>query len=201
MRDHDDGTSLLDQLLKYLEDGFGGERVQAAGWLICDNDGRVIGKGAGNGNPLLLPTRDVSWQLIGVIFQLHQCEQLKGALLTDTPLIMTTKIHWQHDIFHQVEHGQQLKRLVDDAYIATAPHSQGILAQLVNGGALPVWVIEDNLTGRDHVCAGDHIEQGRLACPRLANHTHELARVEISRNALEGGEITCGGIVYLDHLA
>ncbi len=201
MRDHDDGASLFDQLLKYLKDGFSRERIQAAGRFICNDDGWVIGKRTGDGNTLLLASRNISWQLICMVLQLHQLEQLHSTLLADPPLIVTAEIHGQHDVLHQVEHGQQLKRLVDDAHVAPTPHGHGILAQLVDGGALPVWIMEYNLTGRDHVCTGDHIEQGSLACPRLADHPHELTRVKVGRDALEGGEITCGGIVYLDHLA
>ncbi len=56
MCDHDDGFVLFaDQMLKDIEDVIGSDGIEAACGFIGDEDGRVIGECARNGDALLLP--------------------------------------------------------------------------------------------------------------------------------------------------
>ena len=51
---HEDRAALPDQVFEDIDDRFGGGGIEAAGGFIGDQDGRVVGHGAGDGQPLLL---------------------------------------------------------------------------------------------------------------------------------------------------
>ena len=57
MRDHDHGgAALRGHLSQQVHDGRRARRIERCGWLICQNDARIIGERAGNCDSLRLPT-------------------------------------------------------------------------------------------------------------------------------------------------
>ena len=78
---HDDRLALVrDQMLKDFEDMIGSDRIQAACWFICNENGRIIRKRACNGHTLLLSTRNKRRKLIGMLFDLNETKQFKRPL-------------------------------------------------------------------------------------------------------------------------
>ena len=62
-------------------------------------------------------------------------------------------------------------------------------------------VADENLPGGRPVDAGDHVDQRRLAAARLADHSHELAAIDLQVDILESVKWPRGGRVDLLHLA
>ena len=62
--DHEDGLALAHHVFEEAEDRVGSAGVEVAGGLVGDEDGRVIGHGAGDGNALLLAAGDFAGQLV-----------------------------------------------------------------------------------------------------------------------------------------
>ena len=57
MGGHNDGASILIDVLKNLHDLNAGLWIKVSRWLIGKNKFRVVQKGTGNGNTLLFPAR------------------------------------------------------------------------------------------------------------------------------------------------
>ena len=76
MRDHDDRLAAVDQALEQVEDCIGGPRVQVAGRLVGDDDRRVVGERAGDGDALLLAAGESGGQLVGLVGHLDLLEQV-----------------------------------------------------------------------------------------------------------------------------
>ena len=56
--------ALVHQLLKQGEHLVGGGRIQVAGRLVAHQQGWIVGQGAGDGRPLLLPAAEGIGQLV-----------------------------------------------------------------------------------------------------------------------------------------
>src|SRR5205085_7280616 len=57
VRHHADGCARLMQLAHQVHDGFTVGRIEVSGRLVCEQDERVAGDSAGDGNALLLTAR------------------------------------------------------------------------------------------------------------------------------------------------
>ena len=57
--DEDDGLAMLRQPGQYIEDVMGRARVEVAGRLVGDEQGRVVGQRPGDRDPLLLSAGDL----------------------------------------------------------------------------------------------------------------------------------------------
>ena len=80
MSHHEDGfPQIMHQMLEDLEDMPGSDRVQAARGFIRNKDRWVVRQRTRDGNPLLLPSGNVSGDFVGVIHDLNQTEKLESA--------------------------------------------------------------------------------------------------------------------------
>jgi hypothetical protein len=61
--DQDDGD-LLAQLLEHVLDAHGGDRIDGDGELVQAQDVRLVRQGRGDGQPLLLPARELGAQAV-----------------------------------------------------------------------------------------------------------------------------------------
>ena len=101
--DVDHGLAALGQLGQEVEDLGGGFGVEVAGRLVGDEDGRVVGQRAGDGDALLLAAGKLAGQTFGVIGQsdLGQARQraLAPALRRDRPDVFRLNIGVSRDTF------------------------------------------------------------------------------------------------------
>ncbi len=195
MGGHDNGLAPLHQALEELKNRLGGRGIQAAGGLVGDDNRRVGGQGAGDRHALLLSAGDVGRQLAGVFFQLHQAQQLQGALAAGPAAIAAAKIHRQNDIVHQGEHRQELEGLVDHPKVAATPARALVLTDLMD-----VDPLGEHFAGGQPIDAGDHIQQSGFARPRFSDHAQKFAAVDIQVNPVQRPEIPGRAAVNLDHL-
>ena len=71
----DDGFALLVQPVKDGKYLAAHKRIQAGCWFVSQYQVWVMDEGAGNGDPLFLPARNVCWQFVGMFAQLNDVEQ------------------------------------------------------------------------------------------------------------------------------
>ena len=101
--DHDDGFPLLHQPDEDVEDGFGRDRIEAAGRFIGDDDCGIIDHCPGDGDPLFLTAGNVRRKLVGVFSQLDHVEQLHRPFLANPGLIVTHELLGHHDVVQEVK--------------------------------------------------------------------------------------------------
>src|SRR3990172_2963291 len=122
---------------------------------------------------------------MGEICQADPLEQAQGAPLPLGRWVHLAKVHRQHDVLEQSEHGEQLKELEDDAQVAAAPDGHVTLAELVD-----VSVAYAHRAAARMVDAGQHVDQSRFTAARAAHDADELALVDLDVDALQDDGFT-----------
>src|SRR3990172_620654 len=195
VRDHQDRLALGDQIVEERENRLGRLGIQIAGRFVGQNDRRVVGQRAGDGNALLLTAGNRRRQLVGVLGQLNYLEQAHRALLPVAGRVHISEVHRQHHVLDERQGGQELEKLEDDAQLEAAPLRHLVLAQAMHGG-----VADPHLARSRSIDAGDHVKQGGLAAARFANDGDEFAFVDFQVDAGERRERPGGGLEGLHHL-
>ncbi len=189
MRDHHNRFSLRNQLFKNLQDGFGGQAIQVAGGFVGNDQVRVVDQGAGNGHALLLPAGDMRGDFIGMAGNFDQFQQFEGSFFADQRLVGAQKIGRQHDVFHQIERGHQLKGLVNDPDVFATPQGQPVFVERMDrdGGRWRVTAdpMKQDLAGSHCAYAGNHVEQGAFAGTRLTGNSKKLALADVNVDIVE----------------
>src|SRR5688500_11496964 len=101
--DHADGLAGGDESLEELEDGFGGARVEVAGRLVGEDERRVVGEGACDGDALLLAARAGGGELVGVLHHVDALEEGGGAVAALGHGADVAEVHGEHDVLEQGE--------------------------------------------------------------------------------------------------
>ena len=185
MGDHQHGFAARHLLFEDLQHALGGFTVQVAGGFVRYQDGRVIGQGAGYRGGLLLPAGHRRRVFMLHALQPDHFEQLHGALFALGGVVHIAKIHWQHHVFEQGQHGQELEELEDNTHVLAPPDRHAPLVHAVQHG------LPDPHPPRGRMInAGHHIEQGRFAAARAPNDADELPLIEDCVQALQDHKYT-----------
>ena len=150
-----------------IGDLLAGGGVQITGRLVGKQNGRLTGKGAGNGHPLLLAARQLLRIMTDTRLEADALKQL-GRMLTG--ITTAGQLQRQHHVFNRVEAVQQLKGLEHETYFHTA-----------QGGALVFIQCGQRLSGQQHLATagqiqpGEQAEQGGLARTRGADNGNTAA--------------------------
>src|SRR5512143_3542398 len=78
MRHHQDGAALGAQFVEDVYHCRGGDRIEAAGWLVGDEQRRVVSHRPRDRQPLLLSAREGRGQLAGMPGNIDLLEQVHG---------------------------------------------------------------------------------------------------------------------------
>lgn len=128
MRHHNDGDTGSMQLAQKLHDLIAGGRVEIARRLVGQQDGRIIGQGAGHGHPLLLPTGEFRRAMTEPVSQAHPFGQIgcaRSTLLRLPPLIKQR----QFNVFLHRHLRDQIKTLEDKSDPLETDVTERIIAQ------------------------------------------------------------------------
>ena len=159
-------TDLLAQLHAHL----GVERRQR---LVEQQDGRLDGECAGQGDALLLAARQLVRVVADALGQSDQAEQLLGALATvDTRLL--AHAHAELDVLPSRHVGEQAVRLEHHAHVAFGGRH-----------ADEVGAVDQQLSVGRLLEAGHDPQGGGLAAAARPEQRHELARCDRQRQLLE----------------
>ena len=136
MRHHNDGTPFtLVQIVQNVNHLAAGAGVQVAGRFVSQHNGRVVDQGAGNGNALLLPTRQFGGLVVQPIPQPYQFQQpLRPPLPFGS--IHAGKNQGELDVLDGGHSGNQVKALENKANFVLAKFGKLVFIKLADVGIL-----------------------------------------------------------------
>ena len=178
--DDDEREPVLVQGLEEPEHLEGGGAVEVAGGFVGEHDGRPVGQGAGDGDPLPLATGERRGQVTGPVGEADPLEELRGALprlLRRTAGEECRKL----DVLPSGELVHQVERLEDEADLVAPQLGQGAFGEPVDAPAAQV-----QLAGRRPVEPAQQVEKGRLPTAARPPHRHSLAASDLQVDVVDG---------------
>ena len=156
MGDQDQGRRvLLVQAEQQLAHTLPGAAVQVAGGLVGEEQARAGGKRPGQGDPLLLATRELARVVADPRGEAHPGEALERG---GARVVPARELERQHHVLQGGEARNELEGLEHEAH---QPAPQAGAPVLVQGGQ--VGAVEPDTPRGGEVQAGEEREQGRLA--------------------------------------
>jgi hypothetical protein len=178
---HDDGghAQAPVQVEQQLMNTLAGLVIQITGRLVGKQQPRAQDQGAGQGNPLLLPARQLHRTVVQALGKPHSFEHFPGDLLGLTPGYALDQGR-HHGVLQRVELGQQVMELEHEPDGAVAERRQ-----LVGRKGADILAADvDAALGRS-VQGSQQVEQGALARSRGTHHRHHLPLLDLEVRALE----------------
>jgi hypothetical protein len=142
--------------------------VQVAGWLVRQQQWRIISQRAGNSNALLLPPRKLHRAVIQPVGQAKHIQQVTRPLFR-IKLGSLGKLDRQRDVFEGGQSRHQVKELEYKADLLVANLGQLSFAHVCDIHAVDL----DPAFGR-HVQPADQPQQRAFTAPRRADDAHHL---------------------------
>src|SRR5712691_7379682 len=151
-----------------------GERVQRGEGLVHEEDGRVVGQGAGDGHALLHPPAQLVRVGAGKALEVHQGEEALGGLRARRP---RHALHLQPELDVALRRAprEELGEVLEDDATVEAPAGDGPAA-------------DADLALRRREEAGHDVEQRGLATPAPAHHAEELRLPEAEGHVAQGDD-------------
>ena len=186
----------LTMLFEEAEDGVGGLRIEIAGWLVGDDERRIVGHGAGDGDALLLPAGDFVGQLVGVFVHVHLfAADPWRALRVRLAVYMLQKSMGSMTFSMQESMGRSWKNWKMTPMLRPRHSAIGPSRRLWIG-----CVADEDLAGGGPVDAGDHVDQRGLAAARLADDGDKLAGADVQVNVAQRDEFADGRLIGFGHV-
>ena len=172
VRDHDDGVAVLFvDVFDQLQDLLGRGIVQRAGWLVAEEDVRILHDGAADGHALLLATGELVGQLVPVLVEPERVQQLVNIQRR------VREIGADLDVLLDVQVGDQVIELKDVAQVLAAVLRERFLAHVLE------LVAADGDEARvGAVDPADDVQQGGLARAGRAEQDADLAARDRKRH-------------------
>ena len=149
-----------------------GLEVELAGRFVGQQEPRLVGEGAGDGDPLLLAARQLVGAVPGTLAQADELEQVLDAAVASARL----GVHEPErdlDVLGGAQDRHEAERLED---VGDRPASEADEIGLAHRGH--VGAVDDHPTGRGSVQPTEHVEQRRLAAARPALDRDQLAATD-----------------------
>ncbi len=180
VRDHDDGRAVAVDLLEQLHHRARHLRVEIAGRLVGEQQLRAAGQRAGDRHALLLAARQLGRIVAHARRKADALQRLADALpaLGGRHLAVAQR---HVDVVVDVEIGNQVEGLEDEADLAVADARAAVVAELAD--ILAVELVA--AAGRRFEQAGD-VEEGRLARTRRPGDGDELALADVDGEIAQG---------------
>jgi hypothetical protein len=181
VRYHDDGGTALIELGEQVHhfQTIGG--VEVTGRFVGKDDLGFGHYSPGNGNPLLLTTRKLLWEVVSAVHDVHAFELGLHLFLA----VGRGCFQVQQGEFHVFVHGQlvnQVEGLEHKTDVAFAEIGAVALTHFGHFGTKKVILALAGVVEQS-----EDIEQGRLSATGRAHHRHELAGLDFDAYTIEGG--------------
>jgi hypothetical protein len=180
--DQDDRQPVLVEPLKDREDLAAGLCVERARRLIGEQHGGVVDERAGNGDALLLASR----QLGGIVphARSRQTERSQARLGSLTTFgCRHTRVDERHfDIGERRRAGKEVEVLEHEADLVPSDARQGIVIETAD-----LVAVERVATGRWPVQTAEDVQERRLAGARRPHDSHELTALDRQGYAIQRG--------------
>ena len=108
--DENGDSPVIIERLKRLQDFFGGGGIEVAGWLVGQEEGRLVDQGPGDGHTLLLAAGHLLRVMVHAVSEADKLEQLLSPDLGFFVAHVTMGVVQGHrDIFQGAVRGSKLK--------------------------------------------------------------------------------------------
>src|SRR5207249_2944529 len=177
--DEDDRDALAVQLLQEDEDLDAGPGVEVARRLVGQQYRGVVDERACDGDTLLLPPRELARMVVGAILEPDRGQPLARARAPRSsrqPRVDQREL----DVFEGARPGQEVVCLEDEPDLAVADP-----CELGPREAGDILAVQDVPAGRGRVETAEKVHEGGLPRARGAHHRHELAALDLDRQAAE----------------
>ena len=163
--------------------------VECREWLVQKQDLWMRRQCTRNGDPLLLPSRQLAGLAVAEFPELHQFKHLACPYLCFL-LFFTLHLQAERDVVHYGHMWKQSVMLKD-----------GVDLALVRWQADDLFTEQTNRAFGDVLEPGDHLQEGRLAAARGAEQREELGVVDCQVDLVQGDEATIGWAINLAPLS
>ncbi len=171
------------------EDLATGPRVEVARRLIREDDLRPTGQRPGDGNALLLPSRELRRSMLDPASETDGVDhQIQPALVG----LAAGEHQRQGDVLQRRQRRHQVERLEDEADPVAAQMGQLLVVERAQ-----VDVADEDVTARQRVEPGDGVHQGGLAGSGRPHDRRELASDELGGHTVERADLRLAATVGL----
>jgi hypothetical protein len=191
--DHHGGLAELADGLPHERQDLGARaRVEVAGGLVGEDDLGPARQRPRDGDALLLTTRELRRPVPEA-----RAEPDDGDDLVEPSAVgpVTGEAHGQEDVLPRGERRDEVELLEHEPHPVAAQPGELALVE-----APEVGVPDPDVSGRQGVEAGHHVQKGRLARARRAHDRGEATGLELDGDAVEGADLGLASAVYLDRV-
>ncbi len=193
MGHHDHGrTALVTELSEQAQDLPAVLAVEIAGGLVCQDQSRFGDQRAGDRDALHLASRQLVDVALAAVEDVEPLQKLVDSTLQVLEAVTLEKQRYCN-VLDDGQRWDQIEELMHHADIPTTPSRSLIKAQ-----GIYVDVADPNRPACRALKAREQMEQGTLAAAARSHHAHELARLDLELDLVQGtnGRRT----VPVDHL-
>jgi hypothetical protein len=189
----DGGAEFGGDAAEEVEDEGSGGGVEVAGGFVGEEEGRVVGEGAGDGDALLLAAGELVREAGGLRVEADPGEAFECG---SAGLGMLGEEEGEFDVFNGGEGGHELEGLEDEADLVAADASE--LGGCEGGGGLAE---EEDVTGGGEVHGAGEVEEGGFAAAGASGEGDELAAMDVEGQMIECkdlgtvGEVSLGDVI------
>ena len=190
MGDHHHGLpEFLTGDLHQAQNVLAGLGVEIAGWLVGQQDGGFGGERPGNGDPLLLPARQLAGQVLQLLFQAKRRHNFPDKGFVYCPPI---QLDGQDDVLPYAEHRHQIVGL---EYKADLPPPED--GQLLVLERKDILAVHGYFAGGGAVESAQHMQQGALARTRRAHDGYKFSLFHRKVHPIQGlDQGVAGAVVF-----
>lgn len=195
VRDEGNGVAFAVKLAEEFENCFAGERVERTGRLIGENDFRFVHQRACDGDALRLTTGELTGAILYAIGKSDRVNGAQGAFAAFLAADVGVD-HGQLDIFENIEPGQEVEGLKDEADLFVADAGEFIVARLAD-----IHAVEHDGAGADIIETTENLHHGRFSAAGGSDDGDVFARLNVEGDAVERADFLIANGVGLAHIA
>ena len=161
MGDHDDRKIICAQIIEQRKNRLGGDRIEVAGWLVCQEHRWLGHQGPSNCYPLAFTARESRGQEVQPMAEPHALKRQRGAIASAASREPTgggAVDLGQHHVLDHAAMRQQMKALKHESN-PLAPHR----SELSIGQIGHVDSVEEVRALGGEIKQTEHVEQRRLS--------------------------------------
>jgi len=187
--DNNRHAPLLAQVIQQLQHGFSGHIVQGTRWLIAQKQPGILGKGPGNGHPLLLAAGELGRKIPGPATEAHHIQRLGRRYG------IAAKLGCDFHILQRRQVGNQIVKLKHKAHIMAA-----IAGHFKAGHMGNIPAVKENLALGNGIHAPKHIQKGGFSRAGGAQQHHKLSLFHLKRHSVQRPHLSLAGTVDFLHI-
>ena len=125
---HNHGDLVLDvQVNQNLHDNICGFGIEITGWLIEEENRRVVTDRPSDCHTLLLTTGEHVWEMVKTFAEAYVLEELRCSLPDFFSVQLTSKLHWELNVLKSSQRPNQVESLENETQFVKSDRSQELV--------------------------------------------------------------------------